>query len=104
MSPDFFTVPYARGGVLRAAAVSERMVVTPAQPLAYARGSLFVVPGRRTTACYRTAKARSRGTFPSLGRSSQPLTPAALSTDRSEEHTSELQSHSFISYAVFCLK
>src|ERR1051326_4309603 len=24
-------------------------------------------------------------------------------TDRSEEHTSELQSHSFISYAVFCL-
>src|ERR1051326_9275571 len=26
------------------------------------------------------------------------------SIDRSEEHTSELQSHSFISYAVFCLK
>ena len=26
------------------------------------------------------------------------------STVRSEEHTSELQSHSFISYAVFCLK
>src|ERR1051326_9484414 len=25
-------------------------------------------------------------------------------TVRSEEHTSELQSHSFISYAVFCLK
>ena len=25
-------------------------------------------------------------------------------TDRSEEHTSELQSHSFISYAVFCLQ
>ena len=24
--------------------------------------------------------------------------------NRSEEHTSELQSHSFISYAVFCLK
>src|ERR1051326_4736845 len=24
--------------------------------------------------------------------------------DRSEEHTSELQSHSFISYAVFCLQ
>src|ERR1051326_9230685 len=28
-------------------------------------------------------------------------TPTA---QRSEEHTSELQSHSFISYAVFCLK
>ena len=27
-----------------------------------------------------------------------------LSDERSEEHTSELQSHSFISYAVFCLK
>src|ERR1051326_4420688 len=27
-----------------------------------------------------------------------------LGMDRSEEHTSELQSHSFISYAVFCLK
>src|ERR1051326_9430226 len=26
------------------------------------------------------------------------------SQTRSEEHTSELQSHSFISYAVFCLK
>src|ERR1051326_8318665 len=26
------------------------------------------------------------------------------SPNRSEEHTSELQSHSFISYAVFCLK
>ena len=26
------------------------------------------------------------------------------SIKRSEEHTSELQSHSFISYAVFCLK
>src|ERR1051326_9239497 len=26
------------------------------------------------------------------------------SATRSEEHTSELQSHSFISYAVFCLK
>ena len=28
----------------------------------------------------------------------------ALAETRSEEHTSELQSHSFISYAVFCLK
>src|ERR1051326_9435241 len=27
-----------------------------------------------------------------------------MKADRSEEHTSELQSHSFISYAVFCLK
>src|ERR1051326_6005173 len=30
--------------------------------------------------------------------------PVVVSINRSEEHTSELQSHSFISYAVFCLK
>src|ERR1051326_609928 len=30
--------------------------------------------------------------------------PAKGIEERSEEHTSELQSHSFISYAVFCLK
>src|ERR1051326_3678267 len=30
------------------------------------------------------------------------LKPANLMLTRSEEHTSELQSHSFISYAVFC--
>src|ERR1051326_1635912 len=30
--------------------------------------------------------------------------PSREMRNRSEEHTSELQSHSFISYAVFCLK
>ena len=29
---------------------------------------------------------------------------SCIVNERSEEHTSELQSHSFISYAVFCLK
>ena len=37
-----------------------------------------------------------------FGASLRNLTEASLA--RSEEHTSELQSHSFISYAVFCLK
>src|SRR3546814_1458205 len=32
------------------------------------------------------------------------LTPATLARERSEEHTSELQSLMRISYAVFCLK
>src|ERR1051326_9442913 len=32
------------------------------------------------------------------------LYQAGVTSKRSEEHTSELQSHSFISYAVFCLK
>src|ERR1051326_9381800 len=37
--------------------------------------------------------------------SAKPLPQhAPLKFSRSEEHTSELQSHSFISYAVFCLK
>src|ERR1051326_9376256 len=32
------------------------------------------------------------------------VSPLKALSNRSEEHTSELQSHSFISYAVFCLK
>src|ERR1051326_4805831 len=32
------------------------------------------------------------------------ICPSSTTFVRSEEHTSELQSHSFISYAVFCLK
>src|SRR3546814_3350619 len=34
----------------------------------------------------------------------QPLLPQATPLERSEEHTSELQSLMRISYAVFCLK
>src|SRR5881275_3559711 len=42
--------------------------------------------------------------LPSSWRSSNvPLSPCLRNT-RSEEHTSELQSHGTISYAVFCLK
>src|ERR1051326_9492016 len=33
-----------------------------------------------------------------------PWCSSSPASSRSEEHTSELQSHSFISYAVFCLK
>src|ERR1051326_8009472 len=36
------------------------------------------------------------------GKGEEAVTPT--NSSRSEEHTSELQSHSFISYAVFCLK
>src|SRR3546814_6681078 len=38
-----------------------------------------------------------------VGIRSAPRPPAAAGTDRSEEHTSELQSPIRISYAVFCL-
>src|SRR6056300_2058686 len=37
-------------------------------------------------------------------RTSAPSPPPRPTSTRSEEHTSELQSHSEISYAVFCLK
>src|ERR1051326_2352795 len=46
-------------------------------------------------------------TWESLGGSPPPAGTTGLfhlAIVRSEEHTSELQSHSFISYAVFCLK
>ena len=41
---------------------------------------------------------------PELGRSVPLFAGPAFGTDRSEEHTSELQSRTQISYAVFCLK
>src|ERR1051326_9266518 len=58
-------------------------------------------PPRSTLFPYTTLFRSPRG----LG--SRPLWQEvgdACHPTRSEEHTSELQSHSFISYAVFCLK
>src|ERR1051326_9341686 len=53
----------------------------------------------------RYAVAPPEGTFgpceDEMATSGPPMKP---NRPRSEEHTSELQSHSFISYAVFCLK
>src|ERR1051326_9000938 len=48
----------------------------------------------------------SRTDSPTRPSSNNSATPAntSKSVTRSEEHTSELQSHSFISYAAFCLK
>src|ERR1051326_9559139 len=48
------------------------------------------------TTLFRSCKAGAKPTWSTGG----PVWPST----RSEEHTSELQSHSFISYAVFCLK
>src|ERR1051326_9521106 len=58
-------------------------------------------------------RARSEKSRTPAGRRALSLSPTGsgfgishkvFQRDRSEEHTSELQSHSFISYAVFCLK
>src|ERR1051326_9267579 len=57
-------------------------------------------PPRSTLFPY-TTLFRSRAHHARLARTWQMET---FVYPRSEEHTSELQSHSFISYAVFCLK
>src|ERR1051326_7298473 len=44
------------------------------------------------------------GTFIFHAPSPTEAASSTLAENRSEEHTSELQSHSFISYAVFCFK
>ena len=83
----------------------QKLRVAAAPPLA----SPDAAPPPRLT---RTAKlslpppARPGADLPARQRShpSQPIQPLKLPETRSEEHTSELQSQSTISYAVFCLK
>src|SRR3546814_3610994 len=73
----------------------------PARQPAPRRGSRVQPPARITgrTRSPRTAPGQSRGTAARLPRPTSPL-----AAERSEEHTSELQSLMRISYAVFCLK
>src|ERR1051326_9445569 len=58
------------------------------------RSTLF-----RYTTLFRSRRSWSTSTKSGSSRNGRAYAPA-----RSEEHTSELQSHFFISYAVFCLK
>ena len=70
-------------------------------------------PGQYTSLRY-TERLDEFGAVPSIGTVGDTLDNALAESVnslykaeliyRSEEHTSELQSHSFISYAVFCLK
>src|SRR3546814_489908 len=72
----------------------------PALPLYW----LLLVKGHRT---YRYLRAFYRVFYPALQRETPPETKSLmdhLAAERSEEHTSELQSLMRISYAVFCLK
>src|SRR3546814_4274445 len=82
---------------------------------ASARGALLRVaraPDSRTSAARRcasraVARASARDFHPPCAATVRPAVPenARLhANDRSEEHTSELQSLMRISYAVFCLK
>src|SRR3546814_4247842 len=58
---------------------------------------------RNETAHARTLRGAQKGFIQRLEPIAQSFEPALLA-DRSEEHTSELQSLMRISYAVFCLK
>src|SRR3546814_10148509 len=64
------------------------------------------VPPTLPRACCRSAERSSRcaSTTSAISISSRRRCPKAHRDDRSEEHTSELQSLMRISYAVFCLK
>src|SRR3546814_3343541 len=74
-------------------------------------GDRFEGPGHGGTGTARSparadAAARGHASRPAAGLCRQPPRAArcARCSDRSEEHTSELQSLMRISYAVFCLK
>src|SRR3546814_10778188 len=80
--------------------------VNPAVAVAVpARRELPGCPRRRNAAYDRTdlIPVESAGATPCFGGAAAP-SPVSETTDRSEEHTSELQSLMRTSYAVFCLK
>src|SRR3546814_1146016 len=64
-----------------------------------ARTATAVAPSRCRRACSRRSAARNR-----IDPVGAHLGAMAFAANRSEEHTSELQSLMRISYAVFCLK
>src|SRR3546814_2080820 len=69
----------------------------PARAVSFHPGPLFGYAGCRGTRVARPRRKFQRGGY--------PRGPSAVDfIDRSEEHTSELQSLMRISYAVFCLK
>src|ERR1051326_303180 len=72
-------------------------LTAPCQPRQ--RGEKAAMAGDEPVAPFQSAREHRRMDVPIQ----QPLF-VRIVRQRSEEHTSELQSHSFISYAVFCLK
>src|ERR1051326_4280042 len=91
------TLPRSRPARCREAVqhVAAKPSSTLAEDLARCREAVQHV-GRRPSTLPRSRPARWS--------ESCDLAPPFRGVSRSEEHTSELQSHSFISYAVFCLK
>src|SRR3546814_1803321 len=74
-----------------------------ATPCACAASRKVPTYAPQSTAPY-TPSSRREVTIATCGASNRTKLRAACAPDRSEEHTSELQSLMRISYAVFCLK
>src|SRR3546814_9439129 len=104
-----------------AAALVPRFTCPECRVAAYRRAALRAALGMngggKVNACPRSSRVRGRRSRVSRGRVSQKSAQAVVYTsrpssvgrprplaDRSEEHTSELQSLMRNSYAVFCLK
>src|SRR3546814_1048993 len=71
----------------------------PLRPIGYAARRFFLIPPKDQQAGFTQDIGRM------LEKAAQPVLPVPSNgIERSEEHTSELQSLMRISYAVFCLK
>src|ERR1051326_9625260 len=84
-----------RAVAMSSAAAPNSAVVTSCDARSSASARRTTSPGSRS--CVRSANRQHP-----VDRAARALRDGG--GNRSEEHTSELQSHSFISYAVFCLK
>src|SRR3546814_9932748 len=82
----------------------ERIIITPipgvASAFPFRKGQHLKAAARRKPALALRQQAIEQAVVPVLGQ----IDDAGARIDRSEEHTSELQSLMRISYAVFCLK
>src|ERR1051326_3573344 len=69
------------------------------------RASPTPMPRRKNrTGLYVRVRKKAAVRYPTWAANNPLASLLVLTSTRSEEHTSELQSHSFISYAVFCLQ
>src|SRR3546814_2522297 len=83
-------------------AFEDAAIVMRTSPLMPLRRPVLAAPRRGGHARAHRRRDGVRGR--NAGRDPAPRRAAALARERSEEHTSELQSLMRISYAVFCLK
>src|SRR3546814_7132405 len=83
--------------------ISHKVCVTPSAPSFTQLAWTFGINGWNTSRAIACISNASRKLGPERARPFRQI-GASICTNRSEEHTSELQSLMRISYAVFCLK